>query len=53
MRQFFSGIPDSIVEAAKLDGLGFIGIFFRIIVPLSVPALLAQGLLGFIGGYND
>ena len=53
MRQFFSGIPDSLVEAAKLDGESYIGIFFRIMVPLSVPALLAQGLLGFIGGYND
>jgi multiple sugar transport system permease protein len=53
MRQFFAGIPDSLIEAAKLDGLGFIGIFFQIMVPLSVPALLAQGLLGFIGGYND
>ncbi len=53
MRQYFVGIPDSIVEAAKIDGLGFLGIFFRIMVPLSVPALLAQGLLGFIGGYND
>lgn len=53
MRQFYAGIPDSIIEAAKLDGLGFLGIFFWIMVPLSVPALLAQGLLGFIGGYND
>lgn len=53
MRQFFTGIPDSIIEAAKLDGLGFLGIFFRIMVPLSVPALLAQGILGFVGGYND
>lgn len=53
MRQFFTGIPDSIIEAAKLDGVGFVGIFFKIMVPLSVPALLAQGLLGFIGGYND
>lgn len=53
MRQFFMGIPDSIIEAAKLDGMGFLGIFFQIMVPLSVPALIAQGLLGFIGGYND
>lgn len=53
MRQFYTGIPDSLVEAAKIDGLGFLGIFFCIMVPLSVPALLAQGLLGFIGGYND
>ena len=53
MRQFFTGIPDSILEAAKLDGVGFIGIFIRIMVPLSMPAFIAQGLLGFIGGYND
>lgn len=53
MRQFFAGIPDSIVEAAKIDGVGFFGIFWTIMVPLSVPALIAQGLLGFIGGYND
>ncbi len=53
MKQFYSGIPNELVESAKLDGLGFFGIFFRIIVPLSIPALFAQGLLGFIGGYND
>ena len=53
MRQFFSGIPDSLIEAAKLDGMGYWGIFFSIIAPLAVPALLAQGILGFIGGYND
>ena len=53
MRQYYVSIPDSIIEAAKIDGLDFLGIFFRIMVPLSVPALLAQGLLGFIGGYND
>lgn len=53
MRQFISGIPDSVVEAAKIDGVSFFGIFIKIIIPLSVPALIAQGLLGFIGGYND
>lgn len=53
MCQFYAGISDSIIEAAKIDGEGYVGIFFRIVVPLSVPALIAQGLLGFIGGYND
>lgn len=53
MKQFYTGIPTELVESAKLDGLGFFGIFFRIIVPLSIPALFAQGILGFIGGYND
>ena len=53
LKQFFTGIPTELVEAAKLDGLGYFSIFWRIFVPLSVPALLAQGLLGFIAGYND
>lgn len=53
MKQFYSGIPTELVESAKLDGLGFFGIYFKIMLPLSLPALFAQGLLGFIGGYND
>lgn len=53
MRQFYTGIPSELLEAAKLDGMGYFKMFFKIMVPLSVPALLAQGLLGFIGGYND
>ncbi len=52
LRQFIFGIPDSLVEAGKLDGLSWPGTFFRIIMPLIVPALLAQGLLHFIGQYN-
>ena len=53
MRQFFMGIPDPLVEASKIDGATHFQIFFKVMVPLSVPALLAQGLLGFVGGYND
>ncbi len=53
LRQFFTGIPNDLLEAGKIDGIGFMRFFFEIMVPLSIPALLAQGLLGFIGGYND
>lgn len=53
MRQFYMGIPTDLVEAAKLDGMSYPGIFFKIMMPLSVPALLSQGILGFIAGYND
>jgi multiple sugar transport system permease protein len=53
MRQFFCGIPNELIEAAKIDGLGYFGIFIQIVLPLSVPALLSQGILGFVGGYND
>lgn len=53
LRQFMYGIPDSLIEAGKIDGLSWFGIFVRIMLPLIVPALLAQGLLGFIGHYNS
>ncbi len=53
LRQFIMGIPDSLVEAAKMDGLGLFGIYFRIMLPLCLPALFAQGILVFMGGYND
>lgn len=53
LRQFFMGIPSETLEAARLDGLGYFGMFFRMMLPLSVPALIAQGVLGFVGGYND
>lgn len=53
LRQFFMGIPSETLEAARLDGLGYFGMFFWMMLPLSVPALIAQGVLGFVGGYND
>ena len=53
MRQSFYAIPDSIIEAAKIDGLGPFQCFLRIVLPLSKPALISQGILGFVGGYND
>ena len=52
LRQFMYSIPDSLIESAKLDGLSWFGIFTRIILPLIVPAMLAQGLLAFISRYN-
>jgi len=53
LRQFFMGIPSETLEAARLDGVGYFGMFFRMMLPLAVPALIAQGVLGFVGGYND
>lgn len=53
MRQFYTSIPTDLVEAAKIDGSNHFGIFFRIMVPLSMSALIAQAVLGFLGGYND
>jgi len=53
LRQFFAGIPNELMEAGEMDGLGKFGIFTRILLPLSKPALTAQMILWFISGYND
>ncbi|MFB6991400.1 carbohydrate ABC transporter permease [Streptomyces sp. NPDC056230] len=47
LRQFFLAIPRELVEAARMDGLGWWGIFLRIHVPLSRPALIGAGLTLF------
>ena len=48
LRQFFLGIPKDLSEAAQLDGMGWFGIFWRIYLPLSTPALISAGLIMFI-----
>lgn len=53
LRQFAYGIPDSVIEAAKLDGASQPVIFIKIVFPLLMPALVAQIILGFIGTWND
>lgn len=53
LRLFFDGIPNSLVEAAKLDGAGFFQIFFKVMMPLGKPAFISQFIFGFVGGYNS
>ena len=53
LRQYYSSIPDDLIDAAKVDGMSYIGIFFKVMIPLSVSALIAQGILWFVGLYND
>lgn len=50
---YMQGIPDSLVEAARIDGLGFWGTFFKVMLPLAKPAFIAQFIFGFVGGYNS
>lgn len=50
---YIKAVPNGIVEAARMDGMGFLGIYCRIIVPLSAPVFVAQFLFGFVGGYNN
>ncbi|WP_245628028.1 carbohydrate ABC transporter permease [Shouchella shacheensis] len=53
LRQFFLGIPNDLIEAAKIDGLNYFGIFVQIMVPLAKPAIVTQVILGLLAGYND
>lgn len=53
LRQYLSNIPDSIVEAAKIDGAGYLKMFFQLIFPLIRPAVAAQFILWFMGVWND
>ncbi len=47
-RQFFRDIPDSLIEAATIDGAGTLRIFFQIIVPVSKPVIISASLMLFI-----
>ena len=53
MRQFISGIPDSLIEAARIDGAGEIRIFARVVMPLCGPPLATLSILTFLGSWNN
>jgi len=53
LRQYLSNIPDSMIEAAKIDGAGYLQIFGRMILPLIRPAIAAQFILWFMAVWND
>lgn len=53
LRQFFLGINRELEEAAKLDGASLLGIYWRIILPLSRPPLVTLSIITFITHWND
>lgn len=53
MRTFFAGIPSELEESGKIDGLSEIGIFFRIVLPLSKAVLATIGLYYAVGIWNN
>ncbi|MBS4219123.1 carbohydrate ABC transporter permease [Bacillus sp. FJAT-49711] len=53
MRSFFKGIPDTLEEAAKIDGANDLTIFFKIVLPLSKPVLATIGLFIAVFYWND
>ena len=50
---FFEGIPESLFEAAQIDGCSPMGIFFKIVLPLSKAALASIGLMFAVSFWND
>jgi multiple sugar transport system permease protein len=53
MRQFFRTVPDDLISAARLDGLGEFAIVWRIMLPTALPALVAFGLLSLVWNWNE
>lgn len=53
MRQFYMGIPDSLCEAARIDGMSEYGIYARIMLPLSKPSLATLTIFTFVATWND
>ncbi|MBT5384911.1 MAG: carbohydrate ABC transporter permease [Kordiimonadaceae bacterium] len=52
MKQFFEGVPDDYLEAARIDGVGEFTIFIRIALPLVTPALSALAIFTFLGNWT-
>ena len=53
MKQFYEGVPSELCEAARIDGLTEYGIWFRIMLPLSKPALSTLTIFTFVSTWND
>ncbi len=53
MRQFYEGIPDSLCEAARIDGMSEYKIYAKIMLPLSKPALSTLVIFTFVNTWND
>lgn len=52
MRQFFNGVPNDLLDAARMDGMSELGIWARIGVPLTKAAMAALAIFNFIGNWN-
>jgi len=53
LRQFFRTVPRDYEEAARIDGCGTFGVYARILIPLSVPALATLGVFTFLGSWRS
>lgn len=53
LRNFFAGVPDELLEAARLDGCGTLATLVRVILPLSGPALMTASVVNFVFAWNE
>lgn len=53
MRQNMISLPDELIEAARIDGAGELGIFFKIILPIIRPAMASLGIIFFMNSWNS
>ncbi|TYP67321.1 carbohydrate ABC transporter permease [Stutzerimonas stutzeri] len=53
MRQFFMGVPDDLVDAARMDGMGEFAIVWRVMLPTAIPALIAFAIFSITAHWND
>jgi multiple sugar transport system permease protein len=53
MRQFMLGIPDELLEAARMDGANEFRVFWSVVMPIATPVLATLGILTFLGNWNS
>jgi multiple sugar transport system permease protein len=53
LRQFMMGIPRDLEDAARIDGCGFLRIYWHVILPLITPSLAAIAVMTFMASWND
>lgn len=53
MRQFFLGVPDDLVDAARIDGMSEYGIVWSVMAPAAIPSLVAFGIFSVVAHWND
>ena len=53
MRQFMFGVPNELLEAARMDGANEFRVFWSVVVPIATPVLATLGILTFLGNWNS
>lgn len=53
MKQYIDDIPNELIEAARIDGIGEMGLITKIVFPLITPALVTVSLINFVGNWNS